>query len=160
MISIRFLRGRLGEGTPSADLSTRGGASIAVAPADIPSTSSLRTLLDSLEPDRVAVDGLPDPPLGRQEVDVTEHLGEGEEGLGHGDVAPQLLGDLVRRARALGNQPVDLLGPPAVHREALVDQPAMVGDRLAVPREHDLRRQLSGASGRLYVDHQRPWALV
>ncbi len=63
--------------------------------------SSAGTLLNPSEANQVAVVGLPDAPLGDQQVEVADHLREGQEGLGDGDVAPQLLGDLVGRAGAL-----------------------------------------------------------
>ena len=128
MISIRFLGARSRAPAPLVDASVRGGASIAMESAGTPEPLCV-TLLDRLEPDDVAVGYLADAPLVGQQVDVAEHLRERQEGLGHGDVAPQLLGDLVRRARALGDQPEDLLGAAAVKREALVDQRPMVGDR-------------------------------
>ena len=47
-----------------------------------------------------------------QQVDVADHLREGEEGLGDGDVAPELLGELVGGARPLGDQAAQLLLAP------------------------------------------------
>ena len=56
------------------------------------------------------------------------------------------LGDLVGRARPLGEQPADLARAPLVQREALVDQRAVVGDRLAVAGEDELARSISRVS--------------
>ena len=64
--------------------------------------------------DHLAVVGFAHPALVDQQVGVADHLGEGEEGLGDGDVAPDRLGDLVAAARLLGDQPVDLLLAPLV----------------------------------------------
>ena len=68
---------------------------------------------------------------------MPEHLRQRQVGLGDGDVAPQLDRDLVRGARLGGDQAVDLLGAAVVHAEALVDQRGVVGDRLAVARQHE-----------------------
>ena len=65
---------------------------------------------------------------------MAEDLDERQVGLGHGDVAPQRLGELVGGARPFGDQAVELVGAAAVQREALVDQGAVVGDRVAVAR--------------------------
>jgi hypothetical protein len=69
---------------------------------------------------------------------MADHLGESEEGLGDGDVAPDRLGDLVGVAGLLGDQLVDLLLAPVVLGDALVDQGGVVDDRLAVAGEDDL----------------------
>ena len=74
---------------------------------------------------------------------MADHLGEGEEGLGDGDVAPDRLGDLVAAARLLGDQLVDLLLAALVLGDAVVDQGDVVGDRLAVAGEDDLGRHLA-----------------
>ena len=42
---------------------------------------------------------------------MPQDLGEGEVGLGDGDIAPDLVGDLVGGSRLLGDQAVDLLRP-------------------------------------------------
>ena len=81
---------------------------------------------------------LPRPARVQQHVHVAQHLAEREVSLGDRDVAPERLSDLVRRAWPLGDKPVDLAGAPLVKREALVDQRAVVGDRLAVARKHQL----------------------
>ncbi len=62
------------------------------------------------------------PSVAEQQVDVPEHLRERQVGLRDGDVAPQLLGDLVGGSRLCGDQAVDLLGAALVQAEALVDQ--------------------------------------
>ncbi len=80
---------------------------------------------------------------------MADHLRERQVGLGHGDVAPHLLGQLVGGAGALVDQLAQLLGAPAVHGEALVDQGDVIGDRLAVAGEQDLCRQLARAPQRL-----------
>src|SRR5437867_3882871 len=101
---------------------------------------------DCLEPDQPVVGDLAHPTVRDQQVDVPNHLGEGEKGLGDGHVSPELLGDLVGRVRALGDQGEDLLGAAAVQLEALVDQGSVIGDRLAVAREDDLGGQLASAA--------------
>ncbi len=63
---------------------------------------------------------------------MPEHLAEREERLGHRDVAPQGLSQLIGAARALGDQAGQLVRAAAVKREALVDQRSVVGDRVAV----------------------------
>ena len=98
-------------------------------------------------------------PLVGEQVEVAEHLGQGQVGLRDGDVAPQRLRDLVGRARPLGEQPVDLVGAPAVQLEALVDQRAVVGDRVAVPGQHQVHVHLAGRGQRLEVLHERLRAL-
>ena len=86
---------------------------------------------------------------------MPEHLGERQVGLRDRDVAEQRLRELVAAARLLGDQLVDLLRPPAVELEPLVDQGDVVGDRLAVAGEHDLGRQLASLSERLEVGDER-----
>jgi hypothetical protein len=86
---------------------------------------------------------------------VPDHLGEGQECLGDGDVSPDRLGELVPGPRLLGDQGVELLGATLIHREALVDQRDVVGDRLAVAGEDDLRRQLARPLHRLEVGDER-----
>src|SRR5215203_3028235 len=76
------------------------------------------------------------PPRVGEQVEVAEHLRQREVRLRHGDVSPQRLGDLVGRARSLGEQAVDLVGPPAVQLEALVDQRAVIDDRVTVTGQH------------------------
>src|SRR5215218_4347563 len=123
MISIRFLGARWGAPAPSVDASVRGGASIVVEPVVTPTPPTppaAGTLPDRLEPDQLAVRDLAHASLVGQQVEVPEHLGQGEEGLGHGDVSPQLLGQLVRAPGTLGDQPEDLLGPAPVERQPLV----------------------------------------
>ncbi len=90
-----------------------------------------------------------------QQVGVADHLGEGEEGLGDGDVAPDRLRDLIAAARLLGDQPVDLLLAPLVLGEAVVDQGDVVDDRLAVAGEDELGRHLPGLAHRLDVGDER-----
>ena len=90
-----------------------------------------------------------------QQVGVADHLGEGEEGLGDGDVAPDRLGDLVAAARPLGDQAVDLLLAALVLGDAVVDQGDVVDDRLAVAGEDDLGRHLARLSHRLDVGDER-----
>ena len=90
---------------------------------------------------------------------MADHLREGEERLGHRDVAPERLGELVARAGALGDQAVELLRPPLVKSEALVDERGVVRDRLAVPGQDDLGRQLAGLLQRLEIDDQGLGAL-
>src|SRR5215218_7055261 len=70
----------------------------------------------------------PHPPFVDEQVGVAYHLGEGEEGLGDGDVAPERLGDLVAAAGALGDQAVDLLLAAVVAVHPRVDQLGVVGD--------------------------------
>ena len=86
---------------------------------------------------------------------MADHLGEGEEGLGDGDVAPDRLRQLVAAARPLGDQPVDLLLAPLVLGQPLVDQGDVVGDRLAVAGEDDLGRHLPRLLHRLDVGDER-----
>ena len=93
----------------------------------------------------VALD-LAHAPVVGQQVHVAEHLGQRQVRLRDRDVAPQLLRDLVRGARAGLDQPVDLLGPPAVQREALVDQLAVVCDRVAVARAARAPRPSRGSA--------------
>ena len=147
MISIRFLRGAC------APFGRRALGTL---------DQRVRRHLPSgrLEADHLAVVDLAHPALVDQQVDVADHLGEGEEGLGDGDVAPDRLGDLVAGARPLGDQAVDLLLAPLVLGEALVDQRDVVDDRLAVAGEDDLGRQLAGLLQRLDVGDQRLRALV
>ena len=64
--------------------------------------------------DHAAVVDFAHPPLVDQEVGVADHLGEGEEGLGDGDVAPDRLRQLVAGARPLRDQLEDLLLAPLV----------------------------------------------
>ena len=92
-------------------------------------------------------------------LDVADYLGEGEERLGHRDVAPERLGELVPGTGLLGDQAIELLGSPLVHREALVDQRDVVRDRIAVPGEDDLSRQFAGLLQRLEIDDQGLGAL-
>ena len=66
--------------------------------------------------DHAAVVGFAHPAFVDQQVGVADHLGEGEEGLGDGDVAPDRLRQLVAGARPLGDQAVDLLLAPLVAR--------------------------------------------
>ena len=113
-----------------------------------------------LEAHDVPVGRLADQPGVDQQVDVPDDLREREEGLGDRDVAPQLLGELVCGARALLDQPAQLLGPPPVQLEALVDERDVVGDRLAMAGEHDLGRQLARARQRAQVGDQRLRAYV
>jgi hypothetical protein len=71
------------------------------------------------------------------------------------DVAPQRLRDLVARPRLLFDQPVDLLGAPSVQGEALVNERAVVGDRVAVAREQELHVHLARGLKRAQVGHER-----
>ena len=52
---------------------------------------------------------LKDAAVSQQQVDMSKDLRQRQVGLGHRDVAPQLLCDLMRGARPVGDQPVDLL---------------------------------------------------
>src|SRR4051794_41244317 len=70
-----------------------------------------------------------------EDVGVADHLGEGEEGLGDGDVAPDRLGQLVAGARALGDQAVDLLLAAVVRGEAAVGPRGGGGGRPPPGRE-------------------------
>ena len=89
-----------------------------------------------------------------------EHLAEREVGLRDGDVAPQRLRDLVRGQRLLGEQAVDLARAALVHREALVDQRRVVGERVAVAGQ-DLRDlHLARLAHRREVGQQRARAPV
>jgi hypothetical protein len=105
--------------------------------------------------DDITVGDLSDVPGVDEQVDVPDHLGEGEEGLRHRHVAPDRLGELVTGPRLLGDQPVELLRPPLVHREAGVDQGDMARDGLAVAGEHDLRGQLPRSLQRLQIGDER-----
>src|SRR5215210_7198116 len=156
MISIRFLRVRSPAPAPFVDASARGGASIMLEPA----TPLAAKLPDRLEANHLTGGKLVHASLIGVQVDVPEHLREGQERLGDGDVAPQLLGDLIGGARPLRDQLEDLLRPPPVKRDALVDQGAVVGDRVAVSWEDDPRRQLPGAPKRLEIPDERLGASV
>src|SRR5688572_28312485 len=103
MISIRFLRARAAGPWPFADASVRGGASIVMESAGTLEPSSRGTLLNPPEANQVTIVRLPGAPLGDQQVEVADHLREGQEGLGDGDVAPELLGDLIRGPGAVGD---------------------------------------------------------
>jgi hypothetical protein len=89
------------------------------------------SLLNRFVVDNVAVVHFPHPPLVDQEVGMADYLGEGEEGLGDGDVAPDRLGQLVAAAGLLGNQLVDLLLAALVLGDPVVDQGNVVDYRLA-----------------------------
>ena len=92
--------------------------------------------------------------LGEQ-VDVTEHLGQRQVGLGDRDVAPHLLRDLVRRAR-LGRRsaPAIFAARRSWQREALVDQPrrgrqtgvAVAGEQRRRPASRGSRAASAGRS--------------
>ena len=90
---------------------------------------------------------------------MAEHLREREVRLRHGDVAPQVGGDLVGRARALLEQAVDLVRAAAVQLEALVDQLAVLGHRVPVAGQHELHVHLTRGRQRVEVLHQRLRAL-
>src|SRR5881397_3995330 len=124
MISIRFLS------EPTGPL-PRGGASDIVAVDVVAITRSLTSAARRLVADHVANLDLAGPAVVDQQVEMTDHLGEGQEGLPDGDVAPKLLRKLVSGARPLGYESVDLLGAAPVKLEPLVDQRDVVGDRLA-----------------------------
>src|SRR5436190_1131968 len=124
MMSIRFFSGRARVGRDGAIL-TRGGASVAV----------VTPRLYRLEPDQPSGGDLAHPTVRDQQVDVPDHLRQGEEGLSDGDVPPELLGDLVGRARPLGDQGEDLFRAAPVELEALVDQGPVICDWFAVARE-------------------------
>src|SRR5262245_34509959 len=119
---MRFLRARSGDPCPFADGSARGGASIVMESAGTLEPSSAGTLGEGSEANQVAVMGLASTPVRDQQVDVAQHLREGQERLGDRDVAPQLLGDLIRGAGTLADQAKDPIRATAVEREALVDQ--------------------------------------
>ena len=78
-----------------------------------------------------------DQPVRDEEVHVADHLRQRQVRLGHRDVSPDLPGDLVRRARLLADEPEDLVLAAVVQPEALVDQRAVVGDRIAVAGEDE-----------------------
>ncbi len=101
--------------------------------------------------DHLPVVEFPHALLVDQEVGVADHLREGEEGLGDGDVAPDRLRDLVAAPRSLGDQLEDLLLAPIVLGQAVVDQRGVVDDRLAMAGEDDLGRHLPRLAHRLDV---------
>ena len=76
--------------------------------------------------------------------------------LGHGDIAPDLLGHRVGRPGPLGDDPLDLVEPALFGGHAAVDQADVVGDRVAVAGEHQIDRHLAGLGQRLVVADQRP----
>src|ERR1700678_75199 len=76
-------------------------------------------------------------PVADEDIDVAQDLGEGQVGLGDRRVSPHHPGDLVGGERAVANHLEHLRGPPLVHGEALVDQRAVVEDRVPVPRQGD-----------------------
>src|SRR5690348_3974759 len=87
-------------------------------------SSDTRTISAWSMSGRRVVDHAADLPRDRraplqQQVDVAEHLAQRQVRLGERDVAPDRLGDVVRRPGALGQEGEDLLRPPLVQREAL-----------------------------------------
>src|SRR5690606_27766334 len=104
MISIRFFCGRALMGAPFSALLGCSRAAIGG-----PLTSAMLPLARSpLRSDRL-VQGAPaliylaHGVLAREQVEVADDLGERQEGLRHGHVAPDLLRDLVRAAGALAH---------------------------------------------------------
>src|SRR5436190_21073825 len=101
MMSIRFFGVRSRSRAPLV-AAGRGGASI-VAEAAITRASD-GTLPNRREANQVSIAHLTDAPIGDQQIDVADHLGQGEEGLRDRDIPPELLRDLVRRSRAFLDQ--------------------------------------------------------
>src|SRR5690349_15938425 len=117
-------------GVRRADFSAAALAAPSTRTAARAAASTLAALVHRLIPHDIPVLDFPDPAFVDQQIGVADHLGEGEEGLGDGDVAPDRLCDLVAGAGLVGDQAVDLLLAALVLGEAIVDQGDVVDDRV------------------------------
>src|SRR3954463_9158154 len=128
----RFTESSSPEEKMSLEPPPRAPADATIPAMGLPQTTHSR----SAEYHRPAILVLDHAPLGEQDVRVAQHLRQGEERLRHGDVAPERLRDVVRRARPFRYEREDLVGPARVQGEAAVDQRAVVLDRVAVAGQH------------------------
>ena len=128
MISIRFFPelGRRGELVGLGPLAGASGGAEVGAEATILSLALAADCVVSIAGRLVAnylsVLHLTHASVVDQQVEVADHLREGEERLGDRDVAPQRLCQVIARPRLLGDQAVELLGPSFVQGKAVGDR--------------------------------------
>src|SRR5579884_284838 len=109
--------------------------------------------LETRDPARLPLDRLTRL---NQQVQVSEHLREGQVGLRDSDVAPHLQRDLIG-AQSLAVEDLQHAGSaPAMHAQPLVDQLDVLEDRIAVTGQDETRRQLARGPERIDVLKERP----
>ena len=96
-----------------------------------------------------------DTPLGLEEVEVPERLGEREERLPLGDGSPEVERELVGGQRAAGEPAEEPLLAPVVEVEPLVHERAVALDGIAVAGQEQVDVERRRAAERVEVERER-----